>query len=183
MFVLYRPAVIWRNSTRLCLLCHISGGKSCLFKKCMCVLGRGVLNMNIPDSWTKHSVVYQLYHHLQVNTISSLSQTCYILNDVHLAITDFIEKTALVVMAQNSCSIHFVLKIKHYIVADVCGWMLEHKLISHMKARNYQAIWDVCGQWTWLLNKVWCNGLFSMSSSAILTIMFQLFMVLLSECF
>lgn len=68
-------------------------------------------------------------------------------------------------------------------MADVCGWMLEHKLISHMKARNYQAIWDVCGQWTWLLNKVWCNGLFSMSSSAILTIMFQLFMVLLSECF
>lgn len=118
MFVLYRPAVIWRNSTRLCLLCHISGGKSCLFKKCMCVLGRGVLNMNIPDWWTKYSVVYQLYHHLQVNTISSLSQTCYILNDVHLAITDFIEKTALVVMAQNSCSIHFVLKTLH------CGWCL-----------------------------------------------------------
>lgn len=82
MFVLYRPAVIWRNSTRLCLLCHISRGKSCSFKKCMCVLGRGVLNMNIPDSWTTYSVVYQLYHHLQVNTISSLSQTCYILNDL-----------------------------------------------------------------------------------------------------
>lgn len=170
MFVLYRPAVIWRNSTRLCLLCHISGGKSCLFKKCMSVLGRGVLNMNIPDSWTKYSVVYQLYHHLQVNTISSLSQTCYILNDLCI----WPSLTALVL---------FISSLKHYIVADVCGWMLEHKLISHMKARNYQAIWDVCGQWTWLLNKVWCNGLFSMSSSAILTIMFQLFMVLLSECF
>lgn len=115
----------------------------------------------IPLSTSKHYILF-------------VSDLLYIKWLVHLAITDFIEKTALVL---------FISSLKHYIVADVCGWMLEHKLISHMKARNYQAIWDVCGQWTWLLNKVWCNGLFSMSSSAILTIMFQLFMVLLSECF
>lgn len=130
----------------------------------------------IPLSTSKHYILF-------------VSDLLYIKWLVHLAITDFIEKTALVV--RPKIFVLFISSLKHYIVtyclvisvADVCGWMLEHKLISHMKARNYQAIWDVCGQWTWLLNKVWCNGLFSMSSSAILTIMFQLFMVLLSECF
>lgn len=119
MFVLYRPAVIWRNSTRLCLLCHISGGKSCLFKKCMCVLGRGVLNMNIPDSWTKCLCwIPAIPSSASKHYILFVSDLLYIKWLVHLAITDFIEKTALVVMAQNSCSIHFVLKTLH------CGWCL-----------------------------------------------------------
>lgn len=118
MFVLYRPAVIWRNSTRLCLLCHISGGKSCLFKKCMCVLGRGVLNMNIPDSDQIFSCIPTIPSSTSKHYILFVSDLLYIKWLVHLAITDFIEKTALVVMAQNSCSIHFVLKTLH------CGWCL-----------------------------------------------------------
>lgn len=59
----------------------------------------------IPSSTSKHYILF-------------VSDLLYIKWLVHLAITDFIEKTALVVMAQNSCSIHFVLKTLH------CGWCL-----------------------------------------------------------
>lgn len=112
----------------------------------------------------------------------SLCLNCFILNDLCIWPSP-ISSRRLPLLLQLKILILFILSLKHYIVADVLwmnAWAQTHFTHESQKLpSNMRCLWPV----NLAFNKVWCNGLFSTSSSAILTIMLKLFMVLLSECF